>query len=168
MPAYAPEPESTTGRGQGRLAVAFVILALATSYLPEGAQQTIAGALRVSVLRPFVATQERLGNARLRASQVDALQSQLDSLTVILATQGALAHENETLRDLLALEQRTGPSFVPATIIRPGTPGSESMFLIELGSDHGIRAGAPVVGLHGVDHDVAERKKRKEARLRGF
>ena len=63
MPAYGSEPESQGGRRQGVLAVTFLILALATSYLPAPAQQRVAWSLRVTLLRPFLATQERLTEA---------------------------------------------------------------------------------------------------------
>ncbi len=160
MPAYAPEPDSTGRRGQGRLAVVFILAALATSYLPQGAQQNLAWAMRVSVLRPFVATQERLNDARMRASQVGTLQAQLDSLASLVSTQSALVDENRTLREMLGLRERAGPSFLPATVIRPGTPGSESMFLVELGSEDGVGEGAPVVGVHGLVGVIREVRAR--------
>jgi len=150
VPAYGPEPETTGGRRQIGLAVTFVVLALTTLYLPDRGQQGIGWMLRASVLRPFIATQERLTDARVRASQVEVLMAQLDSLSAILSTQSALADENRTLRDLLDLAERTGPSFLPATVLRPGTPGSESMFLVDVGSDDGIRVGAPVLSRHGL------------------
>ena len=51
------------------------------------------------------------------------------------------------------LQERAGATYRPATIHRPGTPGSESTFLVDVGTRDGIRAGAPVVsptGLVGV------------------
>jgi rod shape-determining protein MreC len=160
VPAYTPEPERTGGRRQGILAGTFLILALATSYLPKGAQQDIAWSLRATLLRPFLATQEHLAAAKLRSRKVEALQARLDSLTVVLATQSELGDENRTLRALLGLSARIGPSFRPASILRPGTPGSESTFLVDLGSANGVVVGAPVVdpyGLVGVIREVRSR-----------
>jgi rod shape-determining protein MreC len=157
VPAYSPEPERTGGRRQGILAAAFLILALASSYLPEGAQQGISWSLRATLLKPFLATQEHLVAAELRSRKVEALQARLDSVTAILATQSALGDENRTLRALLGLSARIGPSFRPASVLRPGTPGSESMFLVDLGSQDGVAEGAPVVdpyGLVGVIREV--------------
>jgi len=156
MPAYVPEPESTGGGRQGVLAGMFLVLALSTSYLPETAQQRIAFGLQVTVLRPFIGTQQRLNTARFRADQVEGLQEQVDSLTAATSTQGALLDENRTLRELLDLRERVGPSFLPATVIRPGTPGSESMFLVELGAADGIEEGAPVLSLHGLVGTIRE------------
>ena len=156
MASYGADHESGSGRRQFAVALVFLVVALATSYLPDPAQQRVAWVLRASVLRPFIATQERLTSAALRARQVDALQMQLDSLNALVSTQGALADENRTLRDLLRLGPRLGPSYRAASVIRPGTPGSESMFLIFLGEDDGVREGAPVLDRHGLVGVVKE------------
>ena len=106
MPAYGAKQETNGGRRPGMLAVTFVILALSTSYLPATAQQRIAWTMRVTVLRPFLATQERLAAARMNARNVDELMGQIDSMTAVLSTQAALLDENRTLRDLLDLAER--------------------------------------------------------------
>ncbi|NJD18186.1 MAG: rod shape-determining protein MreC [Gemmatimonadetes bacterium] len=159
-PPYAPEPEAGGTRRQGALAAVFVLLSLMALYLPESGQQQIAWALRATALRPFLAVQDRLVDSRLRAQEVTAVQSQMDSLTALVATQGALADENRTLRNLLDLNRRLGPGFRAASLLRSGTPGSESMFILDVGSVDGVREGAPVVerhGLVGVVRDVRPR-----------
>ena len=150
MPAYGAERETGGGRGQVAVAVTFLIVALATSYLPDAAQQRVAWALRSSALRPFIATQERLADARMRATEVSVIRGQLDSLSAVLSTQGALSDENRTLRDLLNLGTRVGPAYQAVSVIRPGTPGSESMFLLFLGAEHGVAIAAPVINRHGL------------------
>lgn len=157
MPTYGGERETAGGgRRQLGVAVTLLIVALATSYLPDPAQQRVAWALRASFLRPFIATQERLADARMRATEVAVIRGQLDSLAAILSTQSALSDENRTLRGLLSLSGRVGPSYRPVSVIRPGTPGSESMFLIFLGAEHGVRIGAPVINRHGLVGVVRE------------
>jgi rod shape-determining protein MreC len=136
------------------------LLALATPYMSEGLQHQIAFTLQGSALRPFIATQRRLAEARVRSEELEALRSELDSLTAVASTQAALADENRTLRELVGLAERTGPRFVPTTVLRPGTPGSESTFLVGVGSEAGVRAGAAVVsarGLVGVIREVRSR-----------
>lgn len=150
MPPYAPEPEVAGGRRQGALLAIFLVLALVALYLPQTAQQQVAFAVRASVLRPFIATQERLAASRIRALDVDRLQAELDSLSEILATQSAVSDENRTLRNLLALSERLRPNFQAASVLRPGTSGSESMFFIDRGSDDGVFEGAPVIDRHGL------------------
>jgi rod shape-determining protein MreC len=147
---YGTELEGEGGRRQVGVAVGVFVAALVTLYLPDPAQQSVAWALRASLLRPFIATQERLADARLRAQQVEVLRGQLDSLSSVVSTQAALADENRTLRSLLDLSERVGPSYRPASLIRPGTAGSESMFLLFLGEEHGVRAGAPIISRHGL------------------
>lgn len=114
----------------------------------------------MSVLRPFIATQERLERARIGAAQVDSLLILVDSLSARLSTHSILLNENRTLRSLLEIAERAGPGYRPATAMRPGTPGSESMFLVDLGARDGIASGSPVVspaGLVGVIREVRER-----------
>ena len=157
---YAPDPDIAGGRRQGALAVVFVLLALVALYLPEAGQQQVAGALRGSALRPFILMQGRLVTSRLRAQEVQAVQSQMDSVAALLATQGGLADENRTLRNLLDLKNRMGPGFRPASVLRPGTPGSESIFVLDLGGANGVREGAPVVDRHGLVGVVREVRAR--------
>ena len=106
MPAFGPEPETNGGRRQGTVAGAFFLASLVVYSLPDATQQQVAGILRASLLRPFLATQELLVDARSRARRVEAVQAQMDSLTSILATQSAVADENRTLRGLLGLRDR--------------------------------------------------------------
>ena len=147
MATYGGEqPGSGEDRRQYGGAAFVLVLALVTLYLPVNAQQAIGHGLSVSVLRPFIALQESITQARLRASQVDVLQAELDSLTEALSARGALEEENRSLRELLGLSERVGPDFVPASVIRPGTPGSESMFLVGIGERDGVLPGAPVEG----------------------
>lgn len=159
MPAYGPEPEPRGGRRPGMLAITFLIFALLISYLPDAAQQRIAWTLSASILRPFLAMQERLLAARMNAQNVEGLMAQIDSMTAVLSTQAALFDENSTLRDLLDLAERAGPSFLPTTVLRGGTAGSESLFLVRVGAAQGVYEGAPVVtwrGLVGVILEVRE------------
>jgi cell shape-determining protein MreC len=126
------------------------LMAATTLYLSDDAQQRIAQTLQASVLKPFIWTQETLAQARFRADQIGFLQSEVDSLTAVLSTQGALLDENRGLRDLLGLAERASPLYVRATVTRPGTPGSESMFLVDVGREDGVEVYAPVVSAHGL------------------
>lgn len=150
MVAYVPELQGTRRNHQIRFAFAVVLISIASFYLPQTIQQRIALSVRATVLRPFIATQESFASARLRSSQIEGLLSDLDSLTAITSTQSALADENRTLRDLLGLVERVGPTYLSASVLRPGTAGSESMFLVDVGYDDGVRTGAPVVGPFGL------------------
>lgn len=155
-PTYGAEPETNGKRRDITFAVVVLLLALSTTYLGEQRQQRIASTIRATVLRPFIATQDVLTDARRRAGEVDALTQQLDSLTALVATQAALRDENRTLRAMIGLTERSLHRFVPANVLRPGTPGSQSMFLVDVGSADGIPEGAPVIGPHGLVGEIRE------------
>ncbi len=157
LPAFAPDQGADGGRRQRFIAGVVFAFALLVYYLPDATQQRAASALRGSVLRPFIATQEALVEARLSARQVEELQRQLDTLTARLATHGALEDENRTLRDLLELGDRLRPAFRPASVLRPGNTDSERLFLVSVGSEDGVSVGSPVIdqnGLVGVVREV--------------
>jgi len=149
MASYTDPPEEGRGRRDLTVALAFLVLAALVLYLPPGNQSQVAAALRGTVLQPFLMTQGALAQARLRAEGALRLQAQLDSLASVVASQSNLVEENRHLRGLLDLEARAPGSFLPANLIRPGTAGSRSMFLLDVGSDQGVRAGDPVLMRNG-------------------
>lgn len=157
MPTYTPEPGGRRSRRQGVLALVFFGLALLMVYLPAPRQQQIAAFLRSTALRPFILTQEILARARVQAVEVAHLRGELDSLISVLTARNSLAEENRRLRELLGLARRVGPGYAAASALRPGTEGSESMFLLDVGSRDGVEEGAPVIvsqGLVGVVREV--------------
>ena len=155
--AFRPEPEHAEGqRRQNLLAISFLILALVAATLPADMQQSIAWAMRVTTLRPFIVTQQWVAAAKENAAETGILRAQLDSLTATVSSQASLLDENRVLRDLLDLVERGEGSFRPATILRSGIPGSESMFFLELGAGDGIENGAPVVNRHGLVGRILE------------
>jgi rod shape-determining protein MreC len=159
-PPYQGEQQTNGKRRDVTFAAVVLLLALVTAYLPETTQQQIASSLQASVLRPFIATQELLAQARRRASEVGVLTERLDSLTAIVSTHSALVDENRTLRALLDLADRTDYRFVPASVLRPGTPGSERMFIVDVGGEEGIPVGAPVVAPHGLVGQIREVRRK--------
>jgi cell shape-determining protein MreC len=137
-----------------------MVLALSAPYLSEDFQAQVAVALQGTALAPFIAMQERITEGRARADQIEYLQSELDSLTAVTSTHAALADENRELRDLLGLAERAGPRFLPATVLRPGTTGSESMFLVNVGAQDGVREGAPIVTTRGLVGRIIQVRER--------
>jgi cell shape-determining protein MreC len=150
MPAYTTETVDTSGRRQVVATVLFIFAALITSYLPGTTQERIAAVVRSTLLRPFVTTQETITLARSRAVDTDALTSRLDSLVAAKAAEGSLAEENRRLRALLRLSVKLGPTFAPATLVRAGTTGSESTFLVDVGAADSIHPNAPVLSSQGL------------------
>lgn len=158
MPAFASDPEEKRARRQGVVALVFCGLAVVILYLPVPQQQQVARTLRASVLRPFIATQSIVARARLRTSEVGRLQEEVDSLVAALMSRSGLAEENSRLRALLRLSGRLDGEYRAANVLRSGTGGSESTFLVDVGRRQGVRKGAPVImedGLVGVVREVS-------------
>jgi len=150
MPAYTTD--SGDG-GSGRQIIAtlgIVVVALTIYFLPSSIQQQIGAVLRETVLRPFVTVQRGIGVARTRATDSEGIRQQFDSLVAVTVGHRTIAEENRRLRGLLELKERLGPSWVAATVIRPGTAGSESMFLLDLGSESGLAPHTPVITSQGL------------------
>lgn len=156
MAPYGPEPETPGARRQVTFAAAVMVVALAIPYMSEGFQQQVALTLQGTALAPFITMQERLAEGRARAEQIDYLQAELDSVLALTATQSALIIENRELRELLGLADRAGTRFLPAAILRPGTAGSESMFLVNVGAREGVEVGASIVSARGLVGRVIE------------
>lgn len=160
MAVYIGEPpREREGPRHGLIAAGLVVLAFITHVLPPGAQSLIASGVRSSVLAPFLWTHERIARARIQATEAVDLQAEVDSLTSEVLLRASLSEENRRLRALLGLRARTGQELEAATVIRSGTPGAESVFLLDKGRVDGVEPGAAVLvasGLVGQVRTVAE------------
>ena len=141
--------------------LAVLVLSAILMILPRPAQEGISRAIRGSVLAPFLGIQESLQRFRLQASEAGELQVKLDAAEALIHSQSALAEENRRLRELLVLRDRSTATYVPASLLRVGTLGSESMFLLDAGRRDGVMVNAPVTtaaGLIGVTREVGPRR----------
>lgn len=157
MPPFEPESFEPRRRGDFVATLFFLLLAGVLIVLPPEAQEQVAGGLRATLLAPFLLLQESLSQTRVRVSDISELQVRLDAATAALAAQSTLRQENTHLRQLLELRERAGPGFRSASVLRPGIRGSESMFLLDVGSRDGVAVNDPVVsdgGLVGVIREV--------------
>jgi rod shape-determining protein MreC len=137
----------------GGLAVVALILFL----LPVAYQRPIQHLVRDTVLKPFLLAQTTIATRRASSVDVNELRAQRDSFGALVAADATLAEENYRLRSLLGLRGRAGARFIPAEVLRLGISGTESTFMLNVGSAHGVRAGSPVLapeGLIGVVLDV--------------
>jgi cell shape-determining protein MreC len=110
----------------------------------------------VTVLRPFVSVQEGLTLVRTRASSAGVLRRQLDSLVAATSGHSVLEAENHQLRELLRVREMAGPAWIPAGVVRSGTVGSESTFMLDIGSEDGVTRLSPVITVEGVVGRVQE------------
>lgn len=160
MPPYTAEAGDTGGRKQWGLAFLAIGVAFILLYLPSGAQHGIATGLRGSVLYPFILTQEGLARGSAARTSVLEMQQEVEALATRLSTLSTLEEENRRLRGLLGLQERGRPAFLGAQVLRPSTRGSESLFLVDVGTPDGVRPHAPVItpeGLAGVVREVGPR-----------
>lgn len=160
MATFTTDTGPPAGRRQFVITGVLLVLAVILASLPAAHQQLIASVIRGTVLKPFVLTQESVADVRVRTESGDELRARLDSMIAVLATHYTLSEENQRLRDLLTLGERTGPSYRPSSVVRSGTAGSESMFHLNLGYEDGVRENAPVLvrsGLLGVVQEIRPR-----------
>lgn len=160
MPGIIVEPREQDGRREYGLALVLLFLSLVLCMLPTGPQQWISTGLRSTVLAPFIWGQQQVSSARVQAVQSIELQARVDAMTSRMLQLEALGLENRELRSLLGLSVRMGREFLPASVVRSGTAGSESVFMLDVGSADGLEPNAPVViaeGLIGVVWELRER-----------
>ena len=142
------------------IAGAIVLVAFILFALPAAYQRPFRELIRGSVLAPFITAQATLAYSRSTTVDVHELRAQRDSLVALVSAEATLGEENRRLRALLSLRARAGADFVPAEVIHIGLAGSESTFLINLGSRDGVKVGSPVLapeGLIGIVREVQER-----------
>lgn len=160
MPHFELDQSQPRARGNLLASLGFILLSAVLIVLPPAAQEQVAGVLRGTVLAPFLVLQESIQQARVRAVEMTELRHELDAALAALAGQRPLREENDRLRELLGLAERAPPGFRSASVIRAGTRGSESMFLVDAGSEDGVAVYDPVVsgaGLVGLVREVGRR-----------
>ena len=138
------------------IAGAIVLFGFVLFALPAAYQRPLRELLRGSVLSPFLSGQATLAYRRATTVDVHELRAQRDSLAALVAAEATLAEENRRLRGLLSLRARAGANFVPAEVIHIGLTGAESTFLINIGSNQGVRVNSPVLAPEGLVGIVVE------------
>jgi len=154
----SPEPASGGLRRQIWGAFVALILAGVVFTLPDAAKEEFAAVLRNTALAPFIGLNSAILDTRARAIETEELRWVADSLTSELLGRRTLEEENRRLRDLLVLSERLGAGWLAAEALRPGTQGSESILLLDVGREDGIRESAPVVTREGLAGVVRERR----------
>ena len=153
MPSYKSDIGGFRRAQSGFIAFGFFVFSVIALYLPDPSQDQVASLLRGTVLRPFILTQEALVRRSIHAEDTEVLQARLDSLEVVIANSNTLSEENTRLRSLLDLSDRNPAQYVAASVIRSGSQGSESLFMLDVGTRKGVTRDSPVItdgGLLGV------------------
>jgi len=132
------------------IAGAIVLLAFILFSLPAAYQRPFSQVIRGSLLAPFISAQATLAYRRSTTVDVHQLRAQRDSLVALTSAESSLGEENRRLRALLSLRGRAGAAFVPAEVIHVGLAGTESTFLISIGSKQGVKRGSIVLAPEGL------------------
>jgi rod shape-determining protein MreC len=156
MPNYKSDANAPREVQSGLVSFGFFVLSVIALYLPDPSQDEVASFLRGSLLHPFVLAQEGLVRRSIHAEDTEVLQRQLDSLEAVIANSNTLSEENDRLRALLALSNRNPAQYVAASVIRSGSPGSESMFVLNRGTRDGVTNDSPVIMGRGLLGRVLE------------
>jgi rod shape-determining protein MreC len=156
MPNYESDAKGSRRSRSGLVSSGFFVLSVIALYLPDPSQDEAASLLRGSLLRPFVLAQEGLVRRSIHSEDIEVLQGRIDSLEAVIANTNTLSEENDRLRRLLTLSNRNPARYVAASVIRSGTPGSESMFVLNKGTLDGVTNDSPVIMGRGLLGRVLE------------
>lgn len=153
-------PESGSGALGRQIwgALAVLVVAGIILTLSDPVKEEVAAVIRNTALAPFTGLNSVLRDARVRGIEAEDLRQVVDSLTDQLIERRPLDEENRRLRDLLVLSERLGADWGSAEALLPGTQGSESELLLDVGEREGIRVRAPVVTREGLAGVVRERR----------
>lgn len=152
--------EQFTSRWDTLTFVACVVLALVARAVPEQVQAGVAGAVRRTVLAPFLTLQNQAELLQSSLTRVRTLVAERDSAVVTALTAEGLEEENAELRRLLGLSDRLGGHAVPAEILHESTPTAGVSVVLSAGTNQGVHPLSPVVtplGLLGVVRSVDAR-----------
>jgi rod shape-determining protein MreC len=160
VPGYTnPESASTSLRRQVYGAFVVLLASGAIFTLPDRAKEETAALLRNTVLAPFIGMNSFLIGMRAQAAETDMLRGMIDAMTAERLGLNTLEEENRRLRALLDLKELVGPSWRAAEAVRPGTTGSEGIFLLNIGSRDGVSERAPVITREGLAGVVTELRR---------
>lgn len=137
-------------RREAAIAAAFLFLAVVLLLLPSTYQEPLRAGIRNTVLRPFLIAQVRITAGRALRVDVSRIRAQRDSLAALAVAQSSLSEENRQLRAMLGLAARAQTLFVAAQVLRLGTSGASSTFLVDVGLADGIGVGSPVIAPEGL------------------
>lgn len=143
-------------RRDAAVAAGVALLALILFVLPAAFQRPIQNVVRNSVLKPFLLAQATIASKRATSVDVNDLRAQRDSLAALVSAEATLAEENARLRALMGLRRRGGESFIAAEVLQLGVAGAESTFMLNVGTEHGVQVGSPVIAPEGLVGVVME------------
>src|SRR5438128_784282 len=130
--------------------LACVLLSAAAMSLPGRLRDPVAGALRRTVLAPFLSLQQQIERLSASLARYDAVVAQRDSAALVATFLPELRGENVRLRSLLGLGTRLGTGYVPAEVLRESEPTSPLTVIVSAGKKQGVKPLSVVVSPEGL------------------
>src|SRR5436853_459505 len=130
--------------------LACVLLSAAAMSLPGRLRDPVAGALRRTVLAPFLSLQQQIERLSASLARYDAVVAQRDSAALVATFLPELRGENARLRSLLGLGTRLGTGYIPAEVLRESEPTSPLTFIVSAGKKQGVKPLSAVVSPEGL------------------
>ncbi len=141
--------DRSLSRRDSALFFACVALSLVMLARPDwGASVT--GAIRGSVLRPFLWMQARAEASRTSQAAFDALRSERDSASHAAEFLPSLRDENQRLRSLLGLSARLPGRYIAAEVLHQSYPTDGRTLVLSAGKRAGVALFDPVVSAEGL------------------
>jgi rod shape-determining protein MreC len=141
--------ERALSRRDTALFLICVVLSVSMLIRPELGTR-ITGAIRASVLRPFLWMQTRAERARTSRGVYDRLRAERDSAVHAAQFLPALRAENDRLRRLLGLRSRLTVPYTSAEVLHQSVPTDGRTLLLSAGRAEGVQEFDPVVSAEGL------------------
>jgi rod shape-determining protein MreC len=127
-----------------------LVMAIAVRIAPVAVQESIGGAIRSSIIAPFLALEDQILSIKDARVSFARVVAQRDSALVQALAARALIEENEQLRALASLSSRLPMRHVTAQVLHQAGRTEGLTFLLSKGRDDGVVPQAPVVAPEGL------------------
>jgi rod shape-determining protein MreC len=144
-----PRSDRSLSRRDSALFAACLVASVLMLVRPAWGDAT-AGAIRRSVLVPFLQLQEWSEASRTSRAAFDVLRAERDSAAYAAQFLPALRSENQRLRSLLSLGTRLTVPYRAAEVLHQSVPTDGRTMLLSIGSRQGVKEFAPVIGPDGL------------------
>ncbi len=131
------------------LFVACVVLSVLMLLRPDLGERAT-GAIRRTVLVPFLWLHERAEASRTTRSSFEQLRAERDSAAHAAQFLPSLRAENSRLRGLLGLASRLGTGYLAADVLHQSVPTDGRTLVLSAGGSSGVRVFDPVVSAEGL------------------
>ena len=132
------------------LVLACCVIATLALVVPERLRESVATAIRRTVLAPLVNVQQRAEVIRGVIVARDSVQRKSAGISGLAITAPELANENAQLRALIGLGSRLGRGFIAAEALQTDSFDRDYLLTVTAGSDAGVERFTPVVTADGL------------------